>query len=575
LRVGIAAALTRAALAGSAAATLAACSGAGSLPTHGAAQPASHARGAVKFTIAVPKASAAAHRRAPRYVSPATVSTTVDIVTDPGGSPVVQETVGLTPTSQGCSSTLASTICTLSLSLAPGSYDATVSTADASANTLSAGQLLDFSVTAGQTSTIALVLNGVPTALQIVGTAPAIHGTQSAGFFLYGAAPESWTVRALDADGNIIVGVGAPTFTVAASSGSGFSITNPSTTTPNVFSLNPPGVNGQAEIFALTAAYPDSTCTTSGAVCSATFAVTNVLQNLFVGNLTSVTEYAYPWYGAPTVTISTGIDEPTAMVMDKSGDLIVANLIGNDVEEYQQPYTGAPTTIGATSVDGPTAMVLDPSQNLFVANSSGGGTVTEYAPPYTGTPTATIRGLFSPQSLVLDAYGDLFVSNYATNTVTEYTPPYGSTPAVTISNGVNGPFGIAMDTAGDLFVANYSINTVTEYAPPYTGAPVVTMTGQLDEPYRIVLDQYGDVFVSNIGSASGNVQIFAPPYTGTPTVVHYGTSGPENMAFDGLGDLWVTNNTGSTVTGYPPPYSGNPGTITTGILHPDPLLFSP
>ncbi|MGD1068105.1 MAG: hypothetical protein ABR975_14955, partial [Vulcanimicrobiaceae bacterium] len=256
----------------------------------------------MRFTIAVPKATGTASaRRMPRYVSPATTSMTVNVVTDPGAVSVVSETVSLTTTSSGCSSTLASTVCTLSITLAPGSYDASISTADASATELSHGQLVDFTIAEGQTNTVALTLSGIPASVQVIGSALAVHGSQSAGFTLYGLVAQPLVVEALDPDGNVIVGPGSPTFTVASVSGSGFTIANPTTTAPNTATLTPPGTNGTTEVFSVTAAYGDGTCALSGAVCSATFTVKNDVQTMFLASETNnkVLEYAPPYTGAP------------------------------------------------------------------------------------------------------------------------------------------------------------------------------------------------------------------------------------------------------------------------------------
>lgn len=62
------------------------------------------------LTIKVPNASSTqSTERRPQYVSPATQSMTVAI----SGPTDVNETANLTPTSSGCASTLASTLCTL------------------------------------------------------------------------------------------------------------------------------------------------------------------------------------------------------------------------------------------------------------------------------------------------------------------------------------------------------------------------------------------------------------------------------------------------------------------------------
>jgi hypothetical protein len=67
----------------------------------------------------------------------------LNIVVSQGATQVVNQTVNLTPTSAGCSSTLASTQCVLTLALAPGSYSVVATTYDhlnAGGNVLSSAQ---------------------------------------------------------------------------------------------------------------------------------------------------------------------------------------------------------------------------------------------------------------------------------------------------------------------------------------------------------------------------------------------------------------------------------------------------
>jgi len=184
----------------------------------------------------------------------------VKVTTNPGGTIVVNQNVPLTTGSPGCTAASGSTVCTLTFKMAPGTYDAAISTYDAGNSELSAGQLLHFSVLEGHANTIALTLSGIPVALRVSGSTPAVHGSQAAGFTIYGLAAQSLVVQAVDANGNVIVGPGSPTFSLAALSGSAFTIANPTSGAPNTITLTPSGTITQSETFTLTAAYTDGTC---------------------------------------------------------------------------------------------------------------------------------------------------------------------------------------------------------------------------------------------------------------------------------------------------------------------------
>jgi hypothetical protein len=542
-------------------------------PMHAA--PAEHGRATVTVSIRIPKATSAAITRRPRYVSPATQSMTLLVTQQSGGATVVSQTVGLTPTSTGCASTLASTECTLTIALAAGSYVASLSTydgANGTGNELSAAQQVDFTVAQGQANALNLTLSGVPASLQVASTASAVHGSQSAGFTLYGVAAQKLLVEALDADGDVIVGPGSPTFTVASASGSGFGITNPTTSAPNTFSLAPPGTNGQGETFTATAAYADSTCSTSGAVCSTTFAVKNDVQTLFVANYDpsdTVTVYNPPYTNAPTATISNGVSFPDALAVDTARDVFVAN--ANTVTEYAPPYTSAPSVTISNGVSYPAALVFDAHGNLFVANA-GAGTVTIYAPPYSGAPT-TIAGFDVPAAMALDGQGDLFVADLVMNQVTEYAPPYTGAPIATIADvNMNSPIAVVLDPTGDLFVANNSDSLVVEYAPPYTAASAVVVDA-VSAPNSLLLDGADNLYVGNGGA--NTVTEYAPPYA-NPPIATLGTGlTPVSIVFDGADDLFASNSGGTSVDEFTPPFTAAPAVISNGVNLPLAAALTP
>ncbi len=519
----------------------------------------------VTFKIDVPKTMSTT-KKSPLYVSPATTQMAIDVQTGcPAscvsytGYPVTQ---ALTTTSGGCTSTLANTQCQLTLALPANSYTATLTTEDASGTALSTAQSIAFTVVAGTANNIPIVLSGIPAAI----VTAAVSATSQAVI-----------VNALDADNNIIVGSGAPRFTVSNTSGIALTLTQPTTTSPNVFTAVPAAA-GTATLN-VTASYSGVTdaCAQSGAVCSATFTLTSAPPPLFVANNngTTVTEYTSPYTGTPT-TISNGIDGAVALTFDSVGNLFVLNQGGNgSVTEYASPYTGTPIATISNGTSIPGASMLDPSGNLFVAYSQP-ASVLEYAPPYTDAPTTTItNGLNEPIALVRDPSGNLFVADPNIDTVWEFAPPYSGTPTA-ITNTVSGPLAVALDSAGDLFVANdgrgLSNGAVTIYSSPYTDAPTTTITNGVYTPQAMVFDPSGNLFVANYGN--NTVTEYAPPYTGAPTAtISTGIIDPSALVLDASGNLFVANPDNNTVTEYAPPYTGAPTTISTGVNAPYGLVL--
>ncbi|MHB8214351.1 MAG: NHL repeat-containing protein [Vulcanimicrobiaceae bacterium] len=529
-----------------AAALLAGCAG----ESHGSSMlptsPTTNGRGTgtAVFVINTPQRSASAASRSatsvrtkgvrPQYLSTATQSIVIAI----SGPTTVNETAGLTVNSSGCTSTLASTICTLTVpGLQAGSYTATLTTYDgytsgsntATGNVLSAAQAIAFTITAGQSNTINISLSGVPASTVVVPANSNSSANGNGGYDIIGQGAHEFIAESLDADGNIIAGAGAPLFSIGAVSGSLSPVTTSpsggsttSASAPNSFTVTPPATFASTTAsFTVTPTFTGQAtdgCAQTGANCAAVTVTVDMkyLVRLFVANNpgNNVTEYAPPYTSAPTATISNGMSNPTGLAFDSSGNLFVVNSHNNTVKEYAPPYTGAPTATISNGVNSPWGTALDSSNNLFVANN-GGSNVTEYAPPYTGAPTTTIsNGVNSPWGPAFDSSGDLFVANYGGSNVTEYAPPFSnaSAPTTTISNGVRYATGLAFDSSGDLFVANAGYNTVIEYASPYTGTPIATISNAVNMPEGLAFDFSGNLFVANYNNT---VTEYAPPFTNT------------------------------------------------------------
>ena len=467
----------------------------------------------------------------PRYISAASKGMTLAIK----GPQKLRETLGLTHASDPhCTGANHVTICTFRLQLSTGSYTANIALFDqppvqkhipTTAKLLSIADDVPFTVKSGKVNRVKLrALAGVVASLAISGVP---SGTVGTAF----ASPQSFTVTAKDADGDVIVGSYDHPVTLSDSDTTG------ATTIATSGSDHPPKgeLLSSSDIAALTysgLAIAPATLTASASGATNGTAAFGPVSYLYIANGadSTVTVYALPSTRAPISTISNSVNFPNGLAFDASGNLYVVNAGSNTVTEYAPPYSGAPIATISNGVDLPTGLAFDASDNLYVTNENGNN-VTEYAPPYTGAPTTTISsGVDDPFSVAFDASGNLYVANIKNNNVTEYTPPYTSAPTATISNSVSEPDGLAFDASANLYVANYGNSTVTEYAPPYTGAPTATISNSVSEPEGLAFDAGGNLYVGNTGN--NTVTEYAPPYTGAPTAtisnsVHY----PSALAF--------------------------------------------
>jgi hypothetical protein len=200
----------------------------------------------VVFTLRIPR-----RRRTGRnahYISPATKSASITV--DAGAHQTVLD-ANLTPGSSACSGNT----CTLAVNLAPGRHTFDVRTFDKplsggvpQGNVLSQNLGFPFKVVAGKANAVGMVLQGVPAGISVSQVPDEdVQGDQQSGFVVYGGYavdgstifPRTFNVVATDADGNYIVGAGAPRITVKTSNATIFTDGIPSAAAPNQFVITP------------------------------------------------------------------------------------------------------------------------------------------------------------------------------------------------------------------------------------------------------------------------------------------------------------------------------------------------
>ena len=262
-----------------------------------------------------------------------------------------------------------------------------------------------------------------------------------------------------------------------------------------------------------------------------------------------------------------GLNSPQALALDSSGNVFVANGLGNSVSEltagssYGTGFNFRNST-GASFLN-PSGIALDSAGNVFVVNNGNGssnlGSVSEltagssYGTGLNFNPVGA--SLNQPQAIALDSADNVFVTNGGTLGVSELTAAStyltGSSfdPA---SASILEPESIALDASGNVFVANGgagSISELTASSSYGTGSNFSPAGAAFNRTVAIALDGFGDVFVANTGEANpsptttGSVsELFVGSGAGdnfTPAGAAFGINVPHAIALDGSGNAFV------------------------------------
>jgi hypothetical protein len=568
-----------AALCCAAALIVAGCSGAqsGVVPASSSTGAAPTAKkGQLLIRIAVPRKHSTSHTavrsgRKPHYVSVDTQALRITLT----GPQSISVFIPLDPaTNSECGENSSSQYeCILEFGFPAGSYTGTIvaydSTNQATANVISAAQSIPFTIVAGATTNVPLTLSGVPHSINLSANSIFTSSFETS-FNIVGPGAVTYSVSALDVDGQTIVGPGSPSFQ--------FSLSEPFTETSsgNTVTITPPPFfYTQPVALDVTASFAGLAtvgCAQPGAACTAAFTFTQVPivavgnyagENvaLFAENSSSeldtisagsgevvsalgydpagrldvatypnaaVNAYALPNVNTPAATY-TGFTEPS-QIFAFGTDTFILDAGNGDVDAYPSGGSGSSPSLQFAPGSGSSYFIYDASGNLIVANS-GGNTVKIYADGST-LPSATITtGVNEP--LALAEYNNvLYVANHSS--IAEYTAPFttGMSPTRTIATGIDNAVNIAIDLndparIGDLFVANFNNNTVTQYAPGGT-SPIATLSTGISDPRYLAFDGSGALFVLN-DSNSPSVVEFTPGTSSPARTYSSGLSGADSL----------------------------------------------
>jgi sugar lactone lactonase YvrE len=365
-----------------------------------------------------------------------------------------------------------------------------------------------------------VTLAGVPASVAIApGTGATIEASASPAYHVPGLFSQPIEAEALDADGNVIIGPGAPKLSAPTVSGS---------TNVTVVSAN--GNDSNAYILKAT-----------GPAGGQTISVSSSAQGIALNDGTT----SAPVSGSQNFTY-------TPAVVTVAGRLITVFSVetGNPIAQMNVCAGACSTTFG-------TAVTADSRGDLYVAVTSIAGiSQTRVVNVYsTGSqfPTSqlgTSNGVTGAIALNVDKNDMLYVLNAGTGfgfghhppSITEYASG-ATTPTHSISGGSTGlssPSGIAVDSTGNVYEADGS-GFVNVYAPGNQTAPQQTLSDpQLATPNGIAIDNAGALYVSD--STNGYIAYFPPGSTSVTTTISDPTfdANASALLFDPNGDLWVS-----------------------------------
>lgn len=222
-----------------------------------------------------------------------------------------------------------------------------------------------------------------------------------------------------------------------------------------------------------------------------------------------------------------GLSNPLAVVVDGSGKVFVADAGNSRILEFLPPLASGidasvvigqvdfgsnASAAGQSGLNVPSGLGLDPSGNLWVADNNN-NRVLEFVPPFTTGMKASVvvgQGNFTsnlapppapssmngPYGVAVGVSGELFVADANNNRVLIFKAPFSNgmdasavigqvdffhATSGSAQSALSMPQGIALDRAGNLWVADTANDRTLEFKPPFTtGMKASLVIGQAD-----------------------------------------------------------------------------------------------
>jgi len=266
-------------------------------------------------------------------------------------------------------------------------------------------------------------------------------------------------------------------------------------------------------------------------------------------------------------TVTTG-STPQAIALSDDGLCAYVPCSGDGtVWQYSIASDGTLSVLAlplATPVQNPAATVQNPAptvQNpamIALLPVTGGPMVPSAPLGVTGTQTPVGSG-FSIPTVAVDWAGNVYMADTNSQRVVKVAPGGAQT---TIASGLSLSGGMAVDGAGNVYAVDLTNNRLVKVAPD--GTQTIIVSGFAFPPTGVAVDWAGNLYLSE--PRNDSVVKVAPD--GTQTTIGSGFTGPEAVASDSAGNVYVAdlatrNNPNNRVVKVAP--GGTQATIVSGL----------
>jgi streptogramin lyase len=242
---------------------------------------------------------------------------------------------------------------------------------------------------------------------------------------------------------------------------------------------------------------------------------------------------------AESILIGTGLDNPTGVALDGSGNVYVAD--ANGLEKATPSggaFTVSKTTASATT---PFGVAVDGAGNVYIGDN-GGSRVLKETPTTTGYAETVIASGFTPMGIAVDGTGNVYVADQENARIVKETQANGVYTQSVVVGGLTTPYGVAVDGSGNLYIADAGVSGLlkeTLTAGSFVQS-IVPVSGQVS-PESVVVDGTGNLYFMDAQTENVFKETLASNNYVESAIIsdlHQG-SGIAGLAVDAVGNVYV------------------------------------
>lgn len=265
-----------------------------------------------------------------------------------------------------------------------------------------------------------------------------------------------------------------------------------------------------------------------------------------LGSVSKLGTLGNPLSGSPFTGNVVG---PYAVAIDTGGNAWVVNHDANQLIGF----SNSGNTLGQfqySDTNAPNALAIDGNNNIWITNSGGNTVSVTNAGSPGGRVPLSGGGISNPYAVAIDSGHNGWITDRSASAVSEFDQNDNAVSGAGgyTGSGLNFPIGIAMDSGGNAWIVNSGASTLSKFNA--AGGPVGGFTiGGSGIASAVAVDGSGRVYALKRTPLLALFNSGGQEITSATGFVGGNMNGPDALAIDASGNVWVGNQSPSTVNG--------------------------